>query len=152
MAPLEDQLRPIIWHPDLNGNNILTDAREKVDDNIHAIIDWQHTCVIPALICSPMPPALVYSGSRIAISEEDDVLPSLPENYKSLPPDEKLQVWHLAHLQRSYPISSIKLLIRAAIYAVHHRFHPTLLNALASQSWDGSFLELRALVARLQLE
>jgi hypothetical protein len=77
---------PTLWHPDLHPNNIFVDPDSK---KILHVIDWQSASSLPSFYHCHVPTAIKHHGSALTVLDDLNSWPEPPENYHSLPPDEK---------------------------------------------------------------
>ncbi|KAK2768411.1 hypothetical protein FQN54_000266 [Arachnomyces sp. PD_36] len=84
----ENWNKPTIRHPDLSPNNIFVDE----SDEITSIIDWERTAILPMFMQSKVPTHFQNFGDEA--SEKFNV-PTLPENFESLPESEKAEEMEL---------------------------------------------------------
>lgn len=77
---------PTLWHPDLHLNNIFVDPESK---KITHVIDWQSAWSLPLFYNSHVSDAIKHNGPALTVLDDLDSWPEPPENYHSLPPEEK---------------------------------------------------------------
>ncbi|KAL1854990.1 hypothetical protein Plec18170_004402 [Paecilomyces lecythidis] len=138
--------RPTLRHPDLNPNNIFVSP----DGAISCIIDWQHTTVEPRLLVAGYPRAFENPDTEQSSRLEE---PSLPTDYETLPPDEKLEAEELYRRRL--------LFYYYRVYNGH--FNKAHLQALrdplllprqflvdrASRQWSGNLMSLKGALVRM---
>lgn len=95
---------PALWHGDLHTSNISVDPLEPT--RITCIIDWQAVHVGPLFMQVRHPALLEFNGPV----PEGLKLPSLPENYHQLSPEERLEMDKLRSAQGLWKLYEIELL------------------------------------------
>ncbi|KDQ14840.1 hypothetical protein BOTBODRAFT_158856 [Botryobasidium botryosum FD-172 SS1] len=153
VAPAQHPIfRPTIWHPDLNTANIITTPGANNMIELRGLIDWQHTCIIPACLQPRTPTAFTYLGNRITMPVGAS-LPTLPDNYDSLAPDAKSEVdWELslATVSKVYTLAAERHALRSRIAQMPHRDALGALCMSAGKCWDEGYSRLRFWLAKLQ--
>ena len=90
VPPLQEQKRPVLWHPDLHGSNIFIRPSEEgkvspsIPISLTSIIDWQGSWIGPAFLQLKVPPLYYMDGVP-----PGKQLPSLPDHFDSLSDREK---------------------------------------------------------------
>ncbi|KAH7930175.1 hypothetical protein BV22DRAFT_1028686 [Leucogyrophana mollusca] len=91
--PLHEQVRPVMWHPDLHASNIFVKHSKELSKNspalplaVSSIIDWQGTWIGPAFLQLQVPP--LYRMDGVPPGRQ---LPALPENFEDLGEREKAE-------------------------------------------------------------
>ncbi|KLO09777.1 hypothetical protein SCHPADRAFT_808487, partial [Schizopora paradoxa] len=78
---------PAIWHPDLHKGNIF--VSKDAPHTLSGLIDWQFAGIGPFFHQMKIPKAFRYYGSRIELPAEGAGGVKLPDDFESLPDDEK---------------------------------------------------------------
>lgn len=130
----------------MNPNNIFVSP----DGDISCIIDWQYTTVEPRLLVAGYPRAFENPDTEQSPRLEE---PSLPTDYKTLPPDEKLEAEELYRRRLVF-----------YYYRVYNgHFNKAHLQALrdplllprqflvdrASRQWSGNLMSLKGALMRM---
>ncbi|KIK64973.1 hypothetical protein GYMLUDRAFT_980222 [Collybiopsis luxurians FD-317 M1] len=89
-------IRPTLWHRDLHFGNIFLSESDldKGDITISAIIDWQHSCVVPLYLQARVPRFIRYHTPS-ALPARPDKFP-LPDNLDQLDGFERQAALNLA--------------------------------------------------------
>ncbi|RLL99158.1 hypothetical protein CFD26_104776 [Aspergillus turcosus] len=83
IMPHDDCQAPVLWHKDLNLDNIFVDPERPTE--IVGLIDWQNAHVAPLFDQVTHPAFLDYKGPKL----EGLKTPTLPENFEELDDDAK---------------------------------------------------------------
>lgn len=123
---------PVLWHPDLHIGNIFVDPLEPT--RITCTIDWQSLHAAPLFMQVSHPALLYFSGPR----PEGLSLPSRPDNYNALSPEERDEIEKLREAQTLYKLYKLEALLqnKPAGRALHNR------NTLTNKITDLSRLHL----------
>ena len=152
VPPEHPVFQPSIIHPDLNTTNIFTTSELNAPIELRGVIDWQHACVIPACLSTPVPACFLYAGTLIPVPEGTEK-PVLPDNYNSLAPDIKSGVyreWANATVHMAYTVASTRNPLRRTVANMPHRDDLFLSYVAADNCWALNFLALRCNLALLQ--
>ncbi|RHZ51896.1 hypothetical protein CDV55_102552 [Aspergillus turcosus] len=117
--------RPVLWHPDLHGDNIFVDPDNPT--KITGIIDWQAAHIAPLFLQVRRPGLLDFDGPI----PERMKPPKLPENFDQLSPDEKAGAKKLHAAQAMHVLYEIKLLQQCKEAGQALRGRETLVGRLA---------------------
>jgi hypothetical protein len=96
--------KPVLWHSDLHADNIFVDPEEPT--KVTGMIDWQAVHIAPLFLQVRRPALLDFDGPI----PERLKPPELPENFKELSSEEKLQAKKLHAAQAMYVLYEIELL------------------------------------------
>ncbi|KAL3473948.1 phosphotransferase enzyme family protein [Aspergillus californicus] len=96
--------RPVLWHPDLHGDNIFVDPKDPTQ--ITGIIDWQAAHIAPLFLQARRPAILDVNGPL----PQSLKLPTLPEDFHTLSSEEQVQDKKLHAEQMIYAYHEIELL------------------------------------------
>ncbi|KZF19208.1 hypothetical protein L228DRAFT_224932, partial [Xylona heveae TC161] len=138
---------PTMRHPaDLTPSNIfVSDSCE-----ISCIIDWQHTTILPLLLTAGNPPLFENPDSGPPKNLEK---PSLPEDYASLPPEEKA---YADELHRRRMLFYLYMVFNGRDNQSHldALYYPLLalrqhLVTRAEKPWSGNIVTLKGALIRL---
>ncbi|KAL8931644.1 MAG: hypothetical protein Q9216_007129 [Gyalolechia sp. 2 TL-2023] len=117
VLPTDDSItRSNLWHPDLHSENIYVDADDPT--RIVGLIDWQSADLLPLFDHARQPYILDYDSPQLKGLER----PTLSENQKGVPPDERQRALALYHssslvaLYRRFIHNQIKPLYHAMEY------------------------------------
>lgn len=139
---------PAISHPDLSPNNIFVDEAGEIT----AIIDWERTVVLPMFIQARVPTHFQNFGDEASEAFE---FPTLPENFESLPEDEKEQEMDLYRRRQLhyYYLGFTSRINEAQFRAIGT---PGLITRnqiydAARQPWEGNNTSLKAHLVNLSL-
>jgi hypothetical protein len=116
------------------------------------LIDWQHACLIPACLATPIPSAFVYQGDLITMPAGFD-MPTLPDDYETLSEGAKARVtWELkmAALHKGYSIIVSRHPFRRRLARTPSRNLLILAAKAADACWEENFIRLRYTLAELQ--
>jgi hypothetical protein len=80
---------PTLWHSDLHPNNIFVDPESK---KISHIIDWQSTSSLPLFYNHHVSTVIKHRGPALTVLDDLNSWPEAPQNYHSMPPDEKTYI------------------------------------------------------------
>ena len=153
IAPYDSDLfQSVIWHPDLHSGNIITTPDVGRPMELLGLIDWQHSCLIPACLATPIPSAFVYQGDLIAMPAGFD-MPALPDDYETLSEGAKARVtWELkmAALHKGYSIIVARHPFRQRLARTPSRNLLILAAKAADTCWVENFIQLRYTLAELQ--
>lgn len=143
MMMMQPSTIAVIRHPDLQPNNIfISDSLE-----IKAIIDWQHSTILPFFLHYGIPHSLQNYGDAISESSQLQT-PTLPDNFETLEEREQLRE---AELFRRRQLLYLYIKMTAEHNPEHyhlltHDFN-TLLRRLfhhARVPWEGDNITLKA--------
>jgi hypothetical protein len=142
---------PTLWHTDLHGDNIFVD--ESDPSKITGIIDWQGVVAAPFFLQARFPSLFEcdhpYPWGTVA--------PELPENYETLPYDERKQAkteYQEVQLKKFYEIASRKFnpLLFRALDMTHedddNQITSTLFD-IVGRSWIDGPIPLRELLIQV---
>ncbi|KAH8829214.1 kinase-like domain-containing protein [Flagelloscypha sp. PMI_526] len=129
----------VLWHPDLNLGNIFVERRNGRFE-ISQIIDWQGACVAPAYLQVTTPVFLKYQSATGSFVPNGIELPKLPDNFATLPQEEKedLQARHrLKMLQKIYDLKQV------VPNSIPNQYVVTSPVLAAGRTWKDGVLPLR---------
>ncbi|RDW93613.1 uncharacterized protein DSM5745_00935 [Aspergillus mulundensis] len=133
--------RPVLRHPDLQPNNIfVTNELE-----ITALIDWQHTAILPLFLQCAIPNSIQNYGDEISESLTE---PTVPANFNDLEPQEQ---YAQADLFRKRQLHYLYVKMTSQMNTEHydalaHGFS-TLRRRIfhhASEPWEGDNVSLKS--------
>ncbi|GFG01700.1 hypothetical protein CNMCM6936_008802 [Aspergillus lentulus] len=140
--------QPVMWHPDLQPNNILiSDANEVV-----GLIDWQHCTILPLGLAASISKHFQNYGdpdSQKLIQPRID----LPPNYDSLPKSEQLSIREtiqkrLVHFLCAAFTRRLNEEHYNAIFDQSAILHQRLFES-AGSTWEGDSITLKADMIRV---
>ncbi|CAG8935063.1 unnamed protein product [Penicillium salamii] len=139
--------RPTLRHPDLNPNNIFVSPESGA---ISCIIDWQHTTVEPRLLVAGHPRTFETPDAEETPQLKE---PTLPEDYDTLPADEKFEA---DELHRRRLISHYYRIFNGHLNKEHLEAlrDPLLLPRQhlvdrAGRQWSGNLMTLKGALIRM---
>ncbi len=144
LVPDDDTLRAFcIRHPDLSDSNIKV-LKDSQGLQIHSLLDWQHTVVLPLFLYAGMPNAIQNEGDEVSRSM---VKPELPHTFDQLSKED--QEWEKELLRRR--LVHFRYILSTTTYNethLHGLVYPFSLFRRhtfkhASAPWEGETIELQ---------
>ncbi|KAL0952751.1 hypothetical protein HGRIS_006980 [Hohenbuehelia grisea] len=71
ILPPEEAQTPMLWHPDLNAQNIIVDPDDR--PVIHSVIDWQDTAILPFFMQGTPPPLVMLDSDEFGFQPKDGI-------------------------------------------------------------------------------
>ncbi|TFK89946.1 hypothetical protein K466DRAFT_544331 [Polyporus arcularius HHB13444] len=147
--PSAELCAPTMSHTDLDRGNIFIDPSTRV---VTGLIDWQSTAIAPLYLQATIPRALLYTGHNIELSQETGK-PLLPENFHSLPKDEKAAV-RAEFLDAGTFMWQRNVILKDPLWGAVYRLpkYPLRIHPVdcASRTWTNGLNQLRSLLLRMR--
>lgn len=144
IPPLQEQKRPVLWHPDLHASNIFIRSSEKEGKISPAIplmpssiIDWQGAWIGPAFLQLKVPP--LYRMDDVPPGR---LLPALPDGFDSLSGSEKETVERIHQQRIRHKLFEVTA-FPPAILDMEAREERVYLEDLAQATWKCGLIPFR---------
>jgi len=143
VPPLQEQKRPVLWHPDLHASNIFIRPSEEgkisptIPISLSSIIDWQGAWIGPAFLQLNVPQ--LYRMDGVPPGRQ---LPVLPDDFDSLSDSEKEEVERI-HKRRIHHKLFEAVAFPHTIFDMQARGERVYLEDLAQTTWKYGLIPFR---------
>ncbi|KAJ0424982.1 hypothetical protein BJY00DRAFT_308870 [Aspergillus carlsbadensis] len=140
--------RPVLRHPDLTPSNIFIDP---TSFKVTSIIDWQHSAITPFFLTAGDPRLFENPDAELPAGLD---APKFPDNYNTLPAEEKAQADELLRRQTLFYLYRV---FNGGLNKVHLealrdplRLQRQEIVDLAGRQWSGNIISLRRALMRMR--